>query len=190
MKKILIISLIFVFTPIIKPSHHNKPIACNSFAIEKNTCNSDQQNRISFAYGNIGVYSLGLLLPNCGIGYRTQKKRIGFDISFTVTPGFIFNILRTTPEILFYFHPNPESEWYMGLGCGIGACIPSKTSFMCDTCLVIYPALIIGKQYQNTKGKNRFIEVQVGPSRFLHHAMDKPFFHHVPLFSVNFGIGF
>lgn len=193
MKKILIFSLIFILIPLTKTEDTYKSISHTTFAAKPRPYKHDQPE-VSFAYGNIGAYSMTFLIPDCGIGYRNQKNHIGFDISFTVSPCFICNVLKTNPAVLCYFHPNLEGEWYMGFGLGMGVIIPSTRSFLQDTFYAFDPALIIGKQYKNAAGKNRFIDVRIGGlllhSRYPRHFIEKYDLFRAPLFSVNFGIGF
>jgi hypothetical protein len=195
MKKILITSIFFIVISTTQAHDVYKPISHASFAAKPRACANTNEPKHSFAYGNVGAYDAFCLLPDCGIGYRGQTKRLGYDISFTLTPGFIFNILKVTPAALIYFHPNLESEWYIGLCCGLGVIIPSTKSFIHDTLFIVHPAFIVGKQYKNAAGKDRFIDVRIGevisPSQHSHYFKDYKLPSHTPLlFSVNFGFGF
>jgi hypothetical protein len=148
------------------------------------------KTQTSFAYGRIGAYDAGLLLPDCGIGYRFQHNHIGTDISCTLIPLFVANIFKITPSFLVHFKPNLQSEWYTGLGCGFWACMPMSKDLHLNAHFGFCPELILGKQYLNSNGKVRFIEGRLGIP-FLRSFLGDPLdIVRQPAISIYYGIAF
>lgn len=60
-----------------------------------------------FWYASGGIV---LLLPKIATGYRYQKEKFGFDVSFTY--AVLSYGLQLNP--LFFPHPNPRGQFYLG----------------------------------------------------------------------------
>lgn len=106
-------------------------------------------------YVSLGVGPLPSLLPIFGIGGRLQRGYNGFDASVQAgrMPGF--TLLKENVRYLYYFTPNLASQLYAGAGVSL------TQFFQHGTSAQIAAQFVVGKEYTNDTGAQRFFEAQI-----------------------------
>jgi hypothetical protein len=117
------------------------------------------------------------IIGSLGIGYRMQHNHCGCDLSLSfnelinnINFDAIINKDNAKTKFdhaeqfqgkalgLYYITPNAISQIYLGLGVSL-----ANNSFINSVSKIIFiaPEMVVGKQYQNNNGKNRFFQAEI-----------------------------
>jgi hypothetical protein len=111
----------------------------------------------SFTYFSIGAGPMPAQAVNLGLGRRFVCDPMAIDVGVSASSFGIVNSLQAHLHALKYFHQQPTSQWYAGIGGSIdspfGIWDYSKA-------FVAAPNLILGREYLNSKGGRRFFQVE------------------------------
>ncbi|MEX0962219.1 MAG: hypothetical protein WDZ28_05135 [Simkaniaceae bacterium] len=119
-----------------------------------------------FGYVDLGVGPLPLPLPQFGAGYRSQFQRLGADVHVSALPLLTHaTVLKGSFNLLYYFKPDLEKQYYVGIGPEVGAYFEhEKWSFKAIDShrgFYIAPNLTLGKEYTSDTGARRFLQTAI-----------------------------
>lgn len=149
----------------------------------------------SIGYFSIGVGPLPVPLPNFGLGYRFQRNHHGFDLSLQAATIVAVTQAKVSLLYDYYFKPNLNSQFYMGLGASASGLFENKKHWK-KTTGSFSPELMFGKQYQNEAKDLRFLQLQISfPTFSIKKFPERKFTgkHHIlymPLVVLSYGICF
>ena len=106
-------------------------------------------------YVSLGVGPLPVLVPIFGLGGRLQRGHNGFDASVQAgrIPGL--TILKENIRYLYYFSLNLAAQLYVGAGISVTEAFQHRTTAQIAT------QFVVGKEYTNNTGGQRFFEAQI-----------------------------
>lgn len=168
-------------------------------SVEKNSPTEKEEMPLnvtnSIGYFSIGVGPLPLLLPNFGLGYRFQRNHQGADISLQVATIVTITQVKANLIYDYYFKPNLNSQFYLGLGVGVSGLFENKRHWKKSTAC-FSPELVFGKQYQNETKDLRFTQIQISfPTFNIRKFPERKFSRkhdtfYMPLVVLSYGICF
>ncbi len=99
---------------------------------------------------------------NLNLGYRLQKNHNGLDVGLGINPILYYNFnTYGYVNYLYYFDPDPHSQYYVGVGSQIGYRVLDDIFSEASTWYA-KPQLLIGKEFQVTAREKHFIQLSVG----------------------------
>jgi hypothetical protein len=142
-------------------------ITCMACAIavglEAADTKQDVPVRSSLSYGSIGVGPLPIPLPVFGIGHREQYGHHGFDVNVQATTVVSATLVKGKLFYNYYFNPNLKSQFYTGIGVGVGGIFCNGFHPLAS------PEFVIGKQYKTDAGNTSFFQMEVSFPTFSRH---------------------
>lgn len=157
-------------------------MSIQAICTENETTSTEPPIFCSFSYGTIGAGPIPLPAPNLGIGRRLVfKKNRAIDINLNGSSAIILNTLQGSINMLWYFKQEYSSQYYFGLGGGLGFCLGFSANFYPT------PVLTFGKEFFNSKNYKRFFQGELAfPLLTLDSGKTQPF----PFLVLKYGIAF
>lgn len=121
-------------------------------SLKMSTLNTDPKTtHDAFFYTDLGVI---YLVPTPGLGWRKQSDHLGVDISLKLPLMILPLAYKANTSLLYYPKPNPEGQFYAGIG--VTGMAPIFWEFDHTKFAVFGPCLTLGKSYINDSSKVRF----------------------------------
>ncbi|NGX44974.1 MAG: hypothetical protein K940chlam2_00114 [Chlamydiae bacterium] len=154
-------------------------ITSTIFSNEQETCTPCQD---SFAYYSFSLGPFPWPAPGVGIGYRSQFNHFGWDTNLRVSSIYVLSQLKLSTTPLYYFHPEKENPFYMGVGVGASVVNDPEKWGGKTFYGTLSPELKFGKQF----GQRQFVQMEVSYPTWT--TQEKTW--HLPLVLFSYGKGF
>jgi hypothetical protein len=113
----------------------------------------------SLGYMDVGVLLPVAPVPSVGLGYRVQAGHNGGDFSIHASSNMVFTQIKGAILYQYYFHPNLDSQFYLGSGLGISWVEYHLLTVERGFC--VSPEFVFGKQFKLDTGTSRFWQFQM-----------------------------
>jgi hypothetical protein len=144
-------------------------------------------------YFDIGVGPLPCLAPSFGMGYRYQHNHHGLDMNVrAITAMGLYDATVAQANLLYdyYFKPSLKSQFYLGAGVGcaylFGDAISHHHWNDYRHRLLLSPEIVLGKNYVNEAGDERFFQAQIDIPTFKITRWNKPLY--APIVLLTYGL--
>lgn len=158
-----------------------------SFSLSAEPCrlvdkkNGEPQESESFRYFTTGTGPI-FVIPNFGLGYRSRTGCFGYDLGLSLSTVFIAHQLQGAASYHYYFSPEQESSYYVGLGAAGSFFFLNQRK---DGVVTLSPDFVLGKLSSEGRLMRRFVEIHVqGPYLGRFRRVNFPFMY------FKYGVGF